>query len=95
MSSTITQGPLSIEQPNTDIGRQREYNDPQTIFYLIPTVAGSPPPQDILTTLYFWATRIENTVREQGNQGKDIQAGWDRGAYRPRLLDHVTRTTPW
>ncbi|KAJ8128390.1 hypothetical protein O1611_g5242 [Lasiodiplodia mahajangana] len=91
-----------LKMSSTSTESLKEYNDPQAIFYLISLEDGHQLPQkvpkdpeDMLTTLYFWATRIENTVSQNGNQGKDTQASWDRAAYRAKLLDYLTRSTPW
>ena len=107
MSSTVTQNPSSTKGVDDEAKRAREDNDPQTVFYLNPISAGPTSQQaldaskeDILITVYSWATKIEHTVqRELGNgsiaERHAIQASWDRAAYRAKLLDFLTRTTPW
>lgn len=99
--------PVSIEGADNDVERARDDNDPQAIFYLnpVPLVPTSQQDQhaskeDILITLYFWATKIEHTVQSQFGKGSDqerhsVQASWDRAAYRAKLLDYLAKTTPW
>ncbi|KAI0836852.1 hypothetical protein F5Y06DRAFT_298086 [Hypoxylon sp. FL0890] len=105
--SSITQDPLRIEGVDDDLKRAKEDNDPQTIFYL-KSISAAPASQqtpdaskqDILTTLYSWATKIEHTVQSKLGNGSDaerhtLQASWDRATYRVKLLDYLARTTPW
>lgn len=104
--STSTQNTTPISSVGDDVNKGKEDNDPQTIFYLNRILAASSqqaidtPLEDIWTTLYFWAPRIEQTVQQQlGNddihEHHSLKASWERAAYRVRLVDHLARTTPW
>ncbi|KAF2135362.1 uncharacterized protein K452DRAFT_322958 [Aplosporella prunicola CBS 121167] len=98
MTSIVAQDQPSVEVADNLVRSVKEGNDPQSIFYLNPISAENPATRlvGLWTTLHFWATRIENTVSSNlGFDDKGLQASWDRAAYRPRLLDHLARITPW
>lgn len=112
MSSTYDATALvKSSQSDSNLGdaikKAKEDNDPQTVFYLNPISADLTEKQvsdgskkDILTTEYYWATKIEQTVQGQFGKGTtrerhSIQASWDRASYRSKLLDYSTKTTPW
>jgi hypothetical protein len=107
MHLNMNQNPLSTLDVDNDFKRAREDNDPQTVFYLNPISANQTDQQapgaskeDIMTTVYSWATKIEHTVQRNLGNGSvaerhTIQASWDRAAYRAKLLDYLTKTTPW
>lgn len=97
----------ALQDAEVAIKKAREDNDPQTVFYLNPTSTAVTSLgelddliNDIQTTKYDWATKIEQTVQKQlgekdPKKRHDIQLSWDRASYRARLVDYLTRTTPW
>ncbi|KAE8356259.1 hypothetical protein BDV28DRAFT_127286 [Aspergillus coremiiformis] len=104
--STAHDDAMQAIHSSADVGRAedavnkaREDDDPQTVFYL------NPEPKfdglnDLETTKYSWATKIEQTVQLQfGKKFPDkrhsIQMSWDRASYRAKLVDYLLRTTPW
>ncbi|KAI1412728.1 hypothetical protein F5Y13DRAFT_189929 [Hypoxylon sp. FL1857] len=107
MSSTAKQNTPHTGDIDDDLKRAKDDNDPQTVFYLNSISAAQTSQQapdaskeDILTTVYSWATKIEHTVQRNLGKGSDaerhtLQASWDRAAYRVKLIDYLTRTTPW
>lgn len=101
--------PRDIKNAEDAIKKAREDNDPQTVFYLNPTSTSTTTTvlhdfgdliKDIQVTKYNWATKIEQTVQLQFSKGENkerhtIQTSWDRASYRAKLVDYLTRTTPW
>ncbi|KAK3995735.1 hypothetical protein QBC44DRAFT_387943 [Cladorrhinum sp. PSN332] len=99
----------SSTEAELDLSKIAADNDPQTLFYLTlgtNNTSGSQPVegtsvQDILTTAYFWAVKIERTILNN-KLGKgtdverhDIQACWARAAYRVKILNTLAGETTW
>lgn len=99
--------PRSTDTYDDDVRRAREDNDPQTIFYLKLASADHAFQQtldashrDLSPTLYYWATKIERTVREKLGSERDPKRGatqpsYGRASYRVEILNHLARDTPW
>lgn len=107
MSSSGAPSRSAVGIADEDFENVRRDSDPQSIFYLNPVTASTATQQtcdastqDIFVTIYSWATKIEDTVREKLGKGQAtkhhaIQSCWDRAAFRAKLVDFLARQTPW